>query len=73
MPLHLQMSCITVKGFAIMEAVPCKLGGMHLKLPKFEHIFVAIITFSLFRYSRYNCNQHVVYSACFKIICEISL
>ena len=30
-----------------------KMGGLHLKPPKFEHIFVAVITFSPFLLYKY--------------------
>ena len=48
-------------------------GGPHLKPPKSEHIFVAVITFPPFLLCRYFYYQLVPYCVCFKVICEISL
>ena len=41
--------------------------------PKFEHIFVAVITFPPFLLCRYFYYQLVAYCVCFKMICEMSL
>ena len=41
--------------------------------PKFEHIFVAVITFHPFLLCRYFYYQLVAYCACFKMICKKSL
>ena len=46
---------------------------LHLKPPKFEHIFVAVITFSHFLLCRYFWYQLVSYFVCFKMIGEMSL
>ena len=48
-------------------------GGLYHLLPKFEHIFVAVITFSHFLLCRYCYYQLVAYCVCFKMICEMSL
>ena len=48
-------------------------GELHLKPPKFKHIFVAIINSSSFLLYRYVWYWLVVYCVCFKMICEISL
>ena len=48
-------------------------GGLDLKPPKFEHIFVAVITFFPFLLCRYFYYQLVGYCVCFKMICEMSL
>ena len=45
-------------------------GGLDHLLPKFEHIFVAVITFSPFLLCRYFYYQLVAYCVCFKMICE---
>ena len=47
-------------------------GHAHLQ-PKFEHIFVAVITFPPFLLCRYFYYQLVAYCVCFKMICEMSL
>ena len=48
-------------------------GVLHHLLPKFEHIFVAITTFSSFLLCRYFSNKLVAYCVCFKMMCELSL
>ena len=48
-------------------------GGLYLKPPKFEHIFVAIITFFPFLLCRYFRYQLVAYCVWFKMICKKSL
>ncbi len=48
-------------------------GGLDHLLPKFEHIFVAVITFSPFFLCRYFYYQLVAYCVCFKMICETCL
>ena len=48
-------------------------GGRHLKPPKIEHIFVAVITFAPFLLCKYFWYQLVAYSVCFKMICKKSL
>ena len=48
-------------------------GGLDHLLPKFEHIFVAAITFSPFLLCRYFYYQHVAYCVCFKMTCGMSL
>ena len=40
----------------------------YLKPPKFEHIFVAVITFSPFLLCKYFLYQLVAYCVCFKMI-----
>ena len=50
-----------------------KRGGLDHLLPKFEHIFVAVITFFPFLLCRYFYYQLVAYCVCFKMICEMSL
>ena len=47
--------------------------GLDHLLPKFEHIFVAVITFSPFLLCRYFYYHLVAYCVCFKMICEMSL
>ena len=49
------------------------LRGGHVKPPKFEHIFEAVITFSPFLLCRYFSYQPVACCLCFKMICEMSL
>ena len=41
------------KFLAILKLFLCYSGGQGLKSPKFEHIFVAVITFFLFLLCRY--------------------
>ena len=41
-----------------------------LKPPKFEHIFIAVITFFPFLLCRYFWYQLVAYCVCFQMICE---
>ena len=48
-------------------------GGLSHFLPKFEHIFVADITFPPFLLCRYFYYQLVAYCVCFKMICKKSL
>ena len=48
-------------------------GGLDHLLPKFEHIFVAVITFPPFLLCRYFYYQLVAYCVCFKMIYEMSL
>ena len=48
-------------------------GGQDHLLSKFEHIFVAAITFPLFLLCGYFYYQLVAYCVCFKMICEMSL
>ena len=48
-------------------------GDLHLKPPKFEHIFVAVITFFSFLLCKYFLYQLVVYCVCFKMIYKKSL
>ncbi len=48
-------------------------GGPDHLLPKFEHIFVADITFFPFLLCRYFYYQLVAYCVCFQMICEMSL
>ena len=48
-------------------------GGLDHLPPKFEHIFVAVITFLHFLLCRYFYYNLVAYCVCFKMICEISL
>ena len=48
-------------------------GGLHLKPPKFEHIFVAVITFPPFLLCKYFWYQLVAYCVCFKMIYKKSL
>ena len=50
-----------------------KMGGLDHLLPKFENIFVSVITFPPFLLCRYFYYQLDAYCVCFKIICEISL
>ena len=45
-------------------------GGLYHLLQKFEHIFVAVITFSPFLLCRYFYYQLVAHCVCFKMICE---
>ena len=47
-------------------------GGLYHLLPKFEHIFVAVITFFHFLLCRYFYDQLVAYCMSFKMICKIS-
>ena len=47
-------------------------GGLHLKPQKFEHIFVAVITFFPF-FCADTFDQLVAYCVCFQMICEMSL
>ena len=46
---------------------------LHLKPPKFEHTFVAMITSFSFLLCRYFGYYLVAYCLCFKIVCKISL
>ena len=46
---------------------------LHLKPPKFEHIFVAVITFFPYLLCKYFLYQLVAYCVCFKMICKKSL
>ena len=48
-------------------------GGQYHFPPKFEHIFVAVITFSSFLLYRHFYYQLVAYCVCFKMICKNSL
>ena len=48
-------------------------GGLSHLPPKFEHIFVAVITFSPFVLCRHFYYQLVAYCVCFKTICKKSL
>ena len=48
-------------------------GELYHLLPKFEHIFVAVITFPPFLLCRFFYYQLVAYCVCFKMICEMSL
>ena len=48
-------------------------GRLHLKPPKFEHIFVAVITFFFFLLCKYFWYQLVAYCVCFKMVCKKSL
>ena len=48
-------------------------GGTIPFPPKFEHIFVAVITFSPFLLCRYFYYQLFAYCVCFKMICKKSL
>ena len=48
-------------------------GGLSHFPPKFEHIFVAVITFFPFLLCRYFYYQLVAYCVCFKMICKKSL
>ena len=50
----------------------CVWGLSHLP-PKFEHIFVAVITFSSILLCGYFYYQFVAYCVCFKMICKKSL
>ena len=45
-------------------------GGLDLKPQKFEHIFVAVTTFSPFLLCKYFLYQLVAYCVCFKMICK---
>ena len=47
--------------------------GLGHLLPKFEHIFVAVITFTPFLLCRFFYCQLVAYCVCFQMICEMSL
>ena len=48
-------------------------GGLDYLLPKFEYIYVAVITFFPFLVCRYFYYQLVAYCVCFKMIYEMSL
>ena len=48
-------------------------GGLYHLPPKFEHIFVAVITFTPILLWRYFYYQLVAYCVCFKMICKKSL
>ena len=48
-------------------------GGTGPFPTKFEHIFVAVITFPPFLLCRYFYYQLVAYCVCFKMICKTSL
>ena len=48
-------------------------GGLDHLPPKFEHIFVAVITSPPFFLCRYFYYQLVAYCVCFKMICEMAL
>ena len=48
-------------------------GGLSHLPPKFEHIFVAVITSPPFLLCRYFYYQLVAYCVCFKMICKKSL
>ena len=52
---------------------PVTKGGLDHLTPKFEHIFVAVITFFPFLLCRYFYYQLVAYCVCFKMICKKSL
>ena len=55
------------------ENISSEKGRRDHLLPKFEHIFVAVITFFPFLLCRYFYYQLVAYCVCFKMICEMSL
>ena len=61
--------------FTCTCSIDCSIikGVLYLKPPKFEHIFVAVITFSPFLLCRYFWYQLVAYCVCFKMICKKSL
>ena len=64
--------CLFVEATFLKDEYLIKGGLDHLP-PKFEHIFVAIITFFSFLLCRYFYYQLVAYCVCFKMICEMSL
>ena len=53
--------------------VPPLRRDLTILTPKFEHIFVAVITFPPFLLCRYFYYQLVAYCVCFKMICKKSL
>ncbi len=62
---------IEVLGVVLLSAI--LKGGLDHLPPKFEHIFVAVITFLPFLPCRYFYYHLVAFCVCFKVICEISL
>ena len=68
---HLGVACGL--NLSVHRKKNCGKGGLHLKPQKFEHIFVAVITFFPFLLCKYFLYQLVAYCVCFKMICKKSL